>query len=198
MLNRMVTTTLMAGTVVVAALGTGVAIGASTQAGVHACSSTSAHRLGLIKNGKCAHGFKRVTLGAQGPRGRTGPQGPGAIEEELSDPGDDVQHTFATTAAGITVHASCTLAGNPSIELEAVNSGQLLDFSGTQSSDGAIAFATEHQTSPTVSISGTNNAGFDVVARAGTAPYAEIRVGAAKSGNNCQDSLFVTPAKAAG
>jgi hypothetical protein len=202
-LNR-VAAVLLTGTIAVAAAGTGVAIGSSTSAGVKACSTNSGHKLGLIKNGKCAKGSTKVTLGAQGLRGKTGPQGPGAIEQEMTVPGDDVQHTFSKNVAGIVVHASCTLAGNPTFDLEPALSGQLLDMYGTYSRNVGInvvelpqvhsfTFGTQPEPADPV----TTYAAVDLTARAGTAPFADLKIVAVKSSTECLLSEVAVPTKAA-
>jgi hypothetical protein len=195
-MNNRVTTGLMIGIIAVAATGTGVALGASTHPAVHACSSNSGHRLGLLSHGRCAKGFSKVALGAQGPRGETGPQGPGATFQQQTDPNNDVQQTLTHNVAGIAVHSTCGMAANVSIELAPASGTGTIELYGTRSQD-TVLNVVSLQAVPNFSASGTSSAAWDVIARAGSGNFVELRVSGVWANNTCSITEVAVPTKPA-
>jgi uncharacterized low-complexity protein len=192
MRNR-VTTALLIGIVAVLAAGSGIAIAATTaHPAVHACSSKSNHRLGLLSHGKCAKGFKKVTLGAQGPRGKTGPQGPGATYQQQTVSNDDIQATIEHNVAGIAVHATCGKAANVSIQLAPASGTGTIEMYGTRS-QGTVLNVVELPGVASFSASDSANVAFDVVARVGTGNFVDLHVSGFWLNNKCTITEVAVP-----
>jgi hypothetical protein len=194
-MNSRFTSALMVGAIVVAAIGSGVAVGASSHSAVKACSSKSGHRLGLIHHGKCAAGFKKVTLGARGPRGargQTGPQGPGATSQRQTDPNNDLQQTLEHDVAGIRVHSTCGMAANVSIEIEPASGTGTIEAYGTRSQDAVLNVVSQPGV-PNFSATGNADAAIDVVARAGNNDFVDLRVSGFWANNQCTITEVAVP-----
>jgi hypothetical protein len=193
----------MVGAVAVAAAGSGIALGASTHhPAVKACSSKSGHRLGLLSHHGCAPGFRKVTLGAQGPRGKagpqgeTGPQGPGATFQQQTVSNDDLQQTLEHNVAGIATNATCGMAANVSIELEPASGTGTIDLYGTRSQDAVLNVVSQSGVA-NFAATGATDAALDVVARAGDGNFVDLRVSGIWANNHCTITEVAVPAEPA-
>jgi hypothetical protein len=182
--NRL-TTVAMAASIAVAVTGSGIAIASSSaKPPVHACASKKGNNLALLKNGKCAHGFSKVTLGARGARGKRGPQGPGAISDTLTNPNDDVQRVFPHTVGGVTIATSCGMAANVSIALEPSTGTGTVSGSGTATVDNTITPA-DTDNANSLSTTGTTRADLDVVISANGGSFVRIDVHGEHDAGKC-------------
>jgi hypothetical protein len=191
MRNKLITAGMTAA-VAVALIGGGVALGASTNHAVKACSKKSSHALGLLKNGKCAKGSTEVTLGARGPRGK---RGPGAVSYTLTGGNNDLQVTFPNAIDGMTIATNCGMASGVNLAVEPTTG--TLDASGTGSEDGAIT-PIDGFNAANVGQSGVNQADLDIVASANNGAFVRLDIHGTWSGDACHYWLVATPATAAG
>jgi hypothetical protein len=192
------TTAAMAASIAVALTGSSIAIAASTGGtSVKACASKKGHTLALLHHGGCASGFKKVTLGARGPkgapgnRGATGKRGPGAISETLTNPNDDLQRVFPTVVGGVNIATSCGVAANVGIVL-APTTGTL-DASGTAAQDGSLASVDQDAVTNIVT-GGTTKADVDVVVSANGGSFIRVDVHGEHDTGVCKFWAVVIPA----
>jgi hypothetical protein len=194
--NKLMTAA-MAASVAVALTGGGVALAASTHHPVAACSKKSSHALGLLKNGKCAKGFAKVTLGAQGPRGARGtrgPAGPGAIFDTLTGSNDDISVVFPETIDGMTISTSCGMASGVSVSVGP--NGGSIDASGTDSADTTLN-PVDAIDAPSVGRTGVNAADIDVVASVNGGSFVHLDIHGTWANNACHYWMVAIPASQA-
>jgi hypothetical protein len=192
-MRRQLTSALLVAGVAVALVGSGVALGASTHPAVKACSKKSNHALGLLKNGKCATGYAKVTLGAQGPQGKRGPAGPGAIYDTLTGANNDVQVTFPETIDGMTIATTCGSASSVQISVGGSGVTDTIDASGTGSHDGSIT-PIDAFNAPSVGQTGVNQADLDIVASVNQGPFERFDIHGTWVSNACHYWLVAIPA----
>jgi hypothetical protein len=110
------------GALVVAAAASGItyAATATTPQVLHACSNAHG-MLRLLQNGHCPHGFSKVSLNKQGPRGltgargATGPAGPRPFTvRAASDNATSSFQDHPIDGLGLTVHPVCNVAAGSS------------------------------------------------------------------------------------
>jgi uncharacterized low-complexity protein len=199
-----ITAALTVGAIVVAAAGSGIAFGASNHHAVsasphhavRACSTKTGHRLGLLRHGKCAPGSTKVIVGARGRRGKTGPEGPGATFQQQTDPNNDVEQTLAHNVAGIVVHSFCGMAADVTIELEPASGTGTIDLYGTRSQNTTLNVVSLNKVA-SLSASGSIDAAFDVVARAGDGNFVDLRVSGLWTNSTCIITEVAVPTKPA-
>lgn len=187
-MHNRATTVLMAGAIAVAAAGGGVALGSTTHPPVKACEKKSNHALGLLKNGKCATGFAKVSLGAQGPRGEAGP---GAISETLTNPNDDIQRSFTKVIDGVEIASSCGVGSGVDISL--LPKTGTLDASGTGSQDTTL-FPIDFAGVTSVGVGGTTNADINVIVDDNGGPFTRLDVHGEHDPGECHLWAVVIPA----
>lgn len=195
-MRKKLTTALLVTTVAVGLIGGGVALGASTHHAVKACSKKSNHVLGLLKSGKCPKGYTHVTLGAQGPQGKRGPAGPGAIYDTLTGGNNDEQVVFPETVAGMTIETNCGLAANVSITVAPSGGTGTIDASGTESADGVVAPVDDFN-APGVANAATNRADIDIVASVNGGPFAHFDIHGTWANSACHYWMVAIPASQA-
>jgi hypothetical protein len=198
-MNSRITSVLMVGAIAVAAVGSGVAVGASGHSAVKACSSKHGHRLGLLHHGKCGSGFAKVTLGAQGqrgPRGLVGPQGPGATYQQQTAPNNDLQQTLQHDVAGLAVHATCGMAADVSLEIEPAGGTGTIEVYGTRTQDATLAVVSQHGVN-NFSATGTADAAIDVDVRTGTNDFVDLQVSGFWANNQCTITEVAIPTQPA-
>jgi len=194
-MRKKLTTALMVTAVAVALIGGGVALGASTHHAVKACSKKSSHVLALLKGGKCPKGYTHVTLGAQGPQGKRGPAGPGAIYDTLTGGNNDEQVVFPETIDGMTILTNCGMAANVAISVGPSASGSI-DASGTDSADGTIT-PVDAFGAPSVGSTGSNQADIDIVASVNGGPFEHFDIHGTWANNACHYWMVAIPASQA-
>jgi hypothetical protein len=173
-------------------IGGGVAIGASTHHSVRACSKRSNHSLALLKHGRCAKGYAKVTLGARGQRGARGPAGPGAVYDTLTGPNNDEQVTFPGAIDGLTIATNCGAAANVSISIGATGP-ESVDASGTKSEDSTLS-PVDESAQPSVGAMGLNQADLDIVARVTGGAFVHFDVHGTWAGGACHYWMVAIPA----
>jgi len=97
--------------VALAAVASGITYAATstTTATLHACANR-AGTLRLLQHGKCPSGYAKVSLNRQGPRGLTGPAGPGAFTmRAATDSSTTSVVDRALPGTGLTAHALCAV-----------------------------------------------------------------------------------------
>jgi hypothetical protein len=193
-MHNRVTAALMVAAVVVAAAGSGVAIGASKQPAAKACVSKTSHRLALLENGKCARGYAKTTLGAQGPRGKTGSQGPGATYQQETVSNDDIESTH--NIAGIAVNTTCGQASGITVKLEPAGASGTLEMYGTRSQDVTLSVVSLVNAA-NVSAMGNSDVAFDLMARVGSGSFVDLRLSGVWADSKCTITEVVVPTKQA-
>jgi hypothetical protein len=193
-MHNKVTTAVLAVAAAVVLIGGGVAVGASTQHAVKACSKRSTHALALLKHGKCAKGFAKVSLGAQGAQGKRGPAGPGAVSDTLTGPNDDTQRVFPETIAGMQIDTSCGMASGVAISVGPTSG--TIDASGTGSADGTLT-PVDARGAPSVGRTGTLQADLDIVARANTGAFVHFDLHGTWANSACHYWMVAIPSSAA-
>jgi hypothetical protein len=191
--NRL-TAAMMVAAVVVAAAGSGVAIGASKQPAAKACVSKTSHRLALLENGKCARGYAKTTLGAQGPRGKTGPQGPGATYQQETVSNNDIEST--DNVAGFTVATTCGMAAGVTVDLTPASGSGTFEMYGTRSQDASLSVVSL-VTATNLSATGNSDVAFDGVTRVGSGSFVDLHISGIWLDNKCTITEVVVPTKAA-
>jgi len=193
-MRNKLTTAVMVAVVAAALIGGGVALGATTNHAVKACSRKTTHVLGLLKNGKCAKGSTEVTLGAQGARGlrgARGPAGPGAVSDTLTVGNNDELVQFPETIDGMKVSTSCGMGSSVMISL-APTSGTM-DASGTDSADGSLT-AVDAFEATNVGRTGANQADIDVVASTDGTNFVQLEIHGTWVSDACHYWMVEVPA----
>jgi hypothetical protein len=133
-------------------------------------------RNGAVNENKLSASAKAALKGAKGDQGPQGPPGAGATSFTTSLPSGTTSFTqIATAPDGLTISGEC-LSGPTVVLRIATPSGNNLQFSGTENSNGTVSPA-DSASSPlgAAQTSGTSNADFDVIARDRTVgPFVRI------------------------
>jgi hypothetical protein len=100
MTHRTVTGAGIVAVVLTATLATGITYASTNHHGVKACARSNGDLI-LLSHGKCAHGSHRVTVGAKGAKGASGPRGLPAAKywAQVDDSGSVVQSTGGVTVS---------------------------------------------------------------------------------------------------
>jgi hypothetical protein len=167
-----------------------VALAVSTSSGAKACVSHSG-TLGLLEHGTCGKGFRKITLGQQGPRGpqgKTGQTGPGATTQTVSLTAGNTGNFKLLD--GVKTGATCQAS---EIDFNLLDAGTPYTAWGTVTSDNGTPGNDLTYGLITQTLSGANNLVLDLNIRAGTGPIVHINLAATRSGSTCQYSLLSTP-----
>lgn len=131
--------------VALAAVASGITYAATstTTATLHACANR-AGTLRLLQHGKCPSGYAKVSLNRQGPRGLTGPAGPGAFTmRAVTDSSTTAVVDRALPGMGLTAHVLCAVGtgSQSALYLEDVSGTTAYTVNGSadQTSSGAHA-----------------------------------------------------------
>jgi hypothetical protein len=135
----------VAGAGAIAATSTGITYAATASSPtVYACASSHG-TLRLLAKGKCASGYKKVSINKQGPRGatgktgktgatgktgKTGPQGPGGISFVTATTADTTvsNQVGPVGATGLQIDAVCNAGASGSTEIDIFDTDGTADY----------------------------------------------------------------------
>jgi hypothetical protein len=143
------------GALMIATLSAGVTYASTATKGVKACA-TSSGTLGLLSHGKCAHGEKKVTIGATGARGprglpgvkgKIGAAGPGAVESLVNTTSTTLTGGAAKTVDDVKIQAYCGIGEGAAVQIIPTHINRV-DGVATWSSQGGATGSIDYDGAP--------------------------------------------------